>query len=495
MKNIIIFLQNKSLSFIVTLFIATISFVLLDCSNQKPAKIPVTTKSEVALEYYNDGLLLSEKLRGQEAVYFYLKALAEDNEFAMAYLQMAQVQTTPKLRYKYLAKAKFFINDVSDGEKLLILAAEAGANKEHEKQYNYYNKLIDQYPNDERSQNIYANFLFNLQKYKKAITHYEIALNINPNFSQPYNMLGYSYRRLGDFQQAEIYFKKYIDLIKDDPNPYDSYAELLLKMGKFEASMDYYRKALEIKPDFIASIVGIASNLILLDRHEDACKELERIETISTNPGDLKHMHYAKAVANIDIDNFERAFKELRENISISKSIDDNLALGDDLINLGNVYLMYEKPDDALKYYDKSLEYFERSNISQDLKYYVRRQLFVNAGRVAFYNEDVNTLKKYTEKYKSSAQKTMNPNEIRSAHELTGYIYLLEDNLPKAIYELKQANQQNPIILYLIGTAYEELGDDIDKAYQIYDSVVHFNSLNDMNYAFIRKTALAKLNN
>ena len=494
MKNIITFFENKSLSFIATFLIVAISFALLDCSNQKPTKIPVTTKSEKALGYYNEGLLLTEKLRGQEAVYFYLKALAEDNEFAMAYLQMAQVQTTPKLFFKYLTKAKSLIKDVSEGEKLLILAAEAGANKEQEKQNNYYLEIIHQYPNDERGHNIYAHFLFNLQKYKKAITHYEIALNINPNFSQPYNMLGYSYRRLGDFQQAEIYFKKYIDLIKDDPNPYDSYAELLLKMGKFESSIKYYRKALEIKPDFIASIIGIASNLILLDRHEEACKELEQIETISTDPGNLKRMHYAKAVANVDIGNFERAIKEIKENISISDSIDDNLALGQDLINLGNVYLMYEKPDDALKYYDKSLEYFERSNISQDLKYYVRRQLFVNAGRVAFYNEDVNTLKKYTEKYKSSTQKTMNPNEIRSAHELTGYIYLLEDNLPKAIYELKQANKENPIILYLIGTAYEELGD-IDKAHQIYDSVAHFNSLNDMNYAFIRKTALAKLNN
>ena len=205
-------------------------------------------------------------------------------------------------------------------------------------------------------------------------------------------------------------------------------------------------------------------------------------------------MHYAKAVVNVDIDNFERAFKELRENISISKSIDDNLALGQDLINLGNVYLMYEKPDDALKYYEKSMEYFERSNISQDLKYYVRRQLFVNAGRVAFYNKDVDLLKKYTEKYKSSAQKTMNPNELRNAHALAGYISLLEENFPLAIEEFLQSNTENPVILYLIGTAYEELGD-YHKAREIYESVAHFNSLNDLNFAFIRKTALAKLNN
>jgi tetratricopeptide (TPR) repeat protein len=204
-------------------------------------------------------------------------------------------------------------------------------------------------------------------------------------------------------------------------------------------------------------------------------------------------MHFAKAVSKVDNGDFEGAIKEIKENISIAKSLGDNAALAEDLGLLGSLHLMDEKPDDALKYYEKSIEFFEKSNISQDLKYYVRRQLFVVSGRVAFYKNDINTLKKYTEKYKSSAQQTMNPNEIRSAHELTGYIYLLEDNLPKAIYEFKQANQENPIILYMMGTAYEELGD-YKKARKIYESVAYYNSLNDLNYAFIRKTALAKLN-
>lgn len=476
------------------LILLLITLTLLSCGQDNSAKIPVTTKSEKALEYYNEGLFLTEKLRGQEAAYFYLKALAEDNEFAMAYLQMAQIQTTPKLTFKYLAKAKSLTNNVSEGEKLLILAVEAGANKEYEKQYDYYNELIDQYPNDEWAQSIYAHFLFNWQKYEKAIFYYKIAIEINPDFSQPYNMLGYSYRNLGDYKSAEQYFIKYINLISDDPNPYDSYAELLLKKGKFESSIKYYKKALEIKPDFIPSIIGIASNLNLLERHDEAYAELERIETISTNPGDLKRMHYAKTVANVDAGNFERALKEIKASISISDSINDYWAIGQDVVNLGHIYLMHEKYDEALKYYEKSIEYYERANIPQELKYYIRRELFVNSGRLAYYTKDISTLKNYTEKYKSSAHKTMDPNELRNTHELAGYVNLLEEDYYNAIYEFKQANQQNPITLFFIGSAYEELGD-IDKAQEIYESVAHFNALNSMAYAFIRKTALAKLNN
>jgi len=485
MKHIKLFLLSTS--------IALMAFTIFSCKKETTSKIPITTTSEKALEYYNEGAALAQKLRGQEAVYYYLKAIAEDKDFAIAYMQLALVQTTPKLVFKYLEKAKSLSKKVSEGERLTILAVEAHFNNDREKENDYYLELIEKFPNDEMVQNTYGNFLYFLPKYKAAIKHLKNAIAINPELSQPYNMLGYSYRQLGDFDEAEKYFKQYIELIQNDPNPYDSYAELLLKKGEFEESIKYYRRALEIQPKFIASIIGISTNLTLLEKHEDACRELERIESLSNDPGDLKRMHYAKAVANVDIGNFERAIMEINDNISISESIDDDLAIAYDLINLGALYLMYGKYEKSLKYYEKSLEYFERSNISQELKYYVRRQLFVNAGHVAYFKKDIDTLKKYKDKYKSSAQKTMNPNEIRNVHLLAGHINLLEDNWVDAIYEYKQANLENPIILYLMGTAYEQLGD-VDKAREIYESVAHFNSLNDMNFAYIRKTALAKLN-
>jgi len=492
MKKINTFFIDDKLSLISTIFIIALLLILVNCNKDNSDKIPITTNSEKALEYYNEGLELAEKFRVQEAVYFYLKALAEDNEFAMAYLQMTQVQTTPKQFMKYMSKAQSLINNVSEGERLLLLAAEAGTNNDREKQSNLFLELLEKYPKDERAHNTYANFLFNLQKYKTAIKHYKIALELNPALSQPYNMLGYAYRRLGNYEEAEQYFIQYIELIKDDPNSYDSYAELLLKKGEFESSIEYYRKALKIQPNFIASIIGIASNLMLLDRHEEACKELEKIEYISSDPGELKRMHFAKTVINVDRGNFDRAIEEIKMNVAISKEIKDDLALGQDLINLGVLHLMSGKYKDALKYYEQSIEFFERTNISQELKYYVRRQLFVDAGRVAWFQNDIGKLKEYKNQYESSSKKTLNLNEIRNTHELAGHINLLEEKYEDAIYEYKQANLENPIILYMMGTAYEELGD-YKKSQKIYESVAHFNSLNNLNYAFIRKTALEKL--
>ena len=53
---------------------------------------------------------------------------------------------------------------------------------------------------------------------------------------------------------------------------------------------------------------------IIFHIDEDAYSELGRIDSLSNDPGDLKRMHYAKAVANVDIGNFERAIKEINDN-------------------------------------------------------------------------------------------------------------------------------------------------------------------------------------
>lgn len=466
--------------------------LIAGCSNSNDI-IPITTNSEKALEYYNEGFTLSQHIQGQKAVYYFLKAIGEDPDFAMAYVQLALVQTTPKLAFKYLNKAKSLTGHISDGEKLTILAIEAGFNNELKKQNDYYLKLLEMYPNDGIAHSNYGGFLYQLAKYGDVIKHYKRAIQLNPDLTQAYNMLGYAYRQIGDYDKAEEYFKNYIELISDNPNPYDSYAELLLKKSVFNKSIEYYNKALEIQPTFTPSIIGIATNLTLMDRHEDACNELEKIADLTNDPGAIKRMHYAKAVVNVDVRNFERAIQEIKENISISKEIQDDLALGNDLTTLGTVYLMSGKYDDALKYFEKSLEYFERSNISQDLKYYLRRQLFLRSGRVAYLKNDIETLKKNKEKYESSATNSLNLREIRNIHELGGHINLLEGNYKDAIYEYNQANIENPVILYLTGIAYESLAD-YETARDIYYKVAHFNSLNDMNYAYIRKTALEKLN-
>ena len=56
--------------------------LLSGCSQTPTEKMPITTNSEKALEYYYQARNLTESLHNNEAIEFYEKAIAEDSTFA-----------------------------------------------------------------------------------------------------------------------------------------------------------------------------------------------------------------------------------------------------------------------------------------------------------------------------------------------------------------------------------------------------------------------------
>src|SRR6185369_2286689 len=206
-------------------------------------KIPVTTTSEEARKEFLQGRDLSEKLLTQDSIQHFDKAISLDPNFALAHLNRAQVSPTGKEFFDHLKMAVSLADKASNGERLLILATEAGANGNAAKQREYLDQLVAAYPNDERAHVTLAGYYFGQQDFPQAIEHYKKATELAPTYSNAFNLLGYAYRQNGDNANAEQAFKKYIELIPNDPNPYDSYAELLLKMGRFDESIAQYQKA------------------------------------------------------------------------------------------------------------------------------------------------------------------------------------------------------------------------------------------------------------
>ena len=71
---------------------------------------------------------------------------------------------------------------------------------------------------------------------------------------------------------------------------------------------------------------------------------------------------------------------------------------------------------------------------------------------------------------------------------MEGRIALAEKDYDKAIAELEQANLQDPRNLYRLGQVYQGKGDGT-KATELYTKAAEFNSLPQLNYAFIRLKA------
>ena len=183
-------------------------------------KIPVTTTSDAAKKEFLQGRELAEKLQAQDSIQHFDKAISLDAGFALAELSRANAAPSPKEFFDHLRKAVALSTKASDGERLLILATEAGANGDATKQKGYLDRLIAAYPSDERAHFNIGGYYFGQQDFTAAIEHYRKATELAPSYSPAYNILGYAYRQKGDYANAEQAFKKYIELIPKDPNLY-----------------------------------------------------------------------------------------------------------------------------------------------------------------------------------------------------------------------------------------------------------------------------------
>ncbi len=451
-------------------------------------KIPITAKSEDARKEFLQGRDLSEKLLGQESIQHFDKAIALDPDFAAAELARANSAPTAKEFFEHLNKAVSLADKASDGEKLLILANQAGANGEVVKQKDYLEKLVAAYPNDERAHFNLGAYDFGQQDYAGAVEHLKQAPVLAPNYSPAYNMLGYAYRQQDDYSNAEQAFKKYIELIPNDPNPYDSYAELLLKMGKFDESIAQYRKALSVDPHFAASHFGISADLTYMSKPEDAAAELQKMADQARNDGELRTALFGMAVLASDGGKFDKAVQAMDKEYAVAEKKNDVAAMAADLQAKGNIIAEMQKYDAAAQTFDRSLQMIETSTLSQEIKDNAKLLHHFNLAGLAIAKKDYAAAQTHADEFRQGAEASKNPAQIKQAHELAGRIALARKDYGQALAELEQANQQDPRNLYRLGQAYQGKGDN-GEAQKYFAKAASFNSLPALNYAFVRVKA------
>ncbi|MEO8216238.1 MAG: tetratricopeptide repeat protein [Acidobacteriota bacterium] len=454
-------------------------------------KIPITTKSEEAKNEFLQGRTLSEKLLAQDSIQHYQKAVTLDPNFALAELGLANTAPTAKEFFDHLNKAVSLADSAaSDGERLLILATEAGASGNVPKQKEYLDQLVAAYPDDERAQFNLGGYYFGQQDYASAIDHYKKATELAPEYSPAYNILGYAYRQNADYANAEESFKKYIQLIPNDPNPYDSYGELLLKMGRFDDSIAQYRKALAIDPNFIPSHQGIAMDLLYAGKSAEATAELKNITTKARNDGERRTALFAQTIVDADGGKMDKALQDVDQQYALGEKTNDVPAMAGDFQLKGNLQLEMGKADAAASSFDKALKMTESSNLSAKIKENTRLFDHNNRGRVALAKKDLATAKKESDEFMKGAQASGNPALVKTAHDLAGSIALEQKDYDGVLAELQQGNQQNPYMLYNQCLAFQGKGDSA-KASEMCEKAADFNSLPVLNYAFVRTKAKA----
>jgi tetratricopeptide (TPR) repeat protein len=454
----------------------------------KTGKVPITTSSATASAAYLKGRTLGENLRNHDSRALLSEAVRNDSSFALAHYLLALNAPTAKEFNEQLAQAVSLASKASEGERLMILGLQAGANGDPQAQLGYYEKLVAAYPDDERAHFLAGGAYFGDQDYERAIGEYKKALEIAPDFAPAYNLVGYALRATGNYAEAEQSFKKYIDLIPQDPNPYDSYAELLLKMGRFDESVKLYRKALEVDSNFAPSRAGIATNLMYQGKHEAARAETWKAYQAARNDGERRGALFTAAVTYADEGKFDQAVGELIKEYAVAEGINDTAAMAADEIAMGDVLLEAGKPGEARGRYQHALELQERSSLSAEAKENARLVHEFKLGRVSASRGELSDARRHAEAFMKGASAKKSDIQIRQGYELTGRIALKEKKYDAAVAALAQANQQDPYVLYLLSQAYEGKGEAA-KAHELFEQASSQNTLPAFNYAFVRAKA------
>jgi tetratricopeptide (TPR) repeat protein len=452
-------------------------------------RIPLTTSSAEAKQLYLEGRDLAEKLRATDAKVRFEKAVEKDPSFALAHIGLANSSGTAKEFFAEVDRANALADKVSEPEKLFICAIDAGAKGEPDRQKDCLTRLIAAVPDDERAHNQLAAFHFGRQDYAAAIDAYKKATSINPKFSQPYNQMGYAYRFMGRNAEAEQAFKTYIALIPNDPNPYDSYAELLMKLGRFDESIRMYQKALAIDPNFVASYIGIGNNRVLMGRGDLARASYGRLAAIARNDGEKQQAHFWTAMSYIHEGDANRALAEIEANAAIASARGDLVGVAGQYNLMANVLLEAGRTDEAAAKFAEQIATIDKAEVAQQVKDAAHRQQLFDEARVALARNDGATAKAKSAAYATAVAEKKIPFEVLQTHEIAGRIAIFEKDNKAAVAELRQANQQDPRVLYMLAVALDRSGDT-RSAKTTAAQAADWNALSN-TYGYVRGKARA----
>jgi len=450
-------------------------------------EIPITTSSDEALDLFVEGRNHMENIKFDDARDLFKQALNKDPNFALAHLYLALSANTAADFHKHLGHAVENKSNVSQAEQTMIEAVEESANNRPDKSIAKWEELVQQYPEDKRAHQ-YLGFAYMTNKHnQKAIEQFNKAVNLDDNYAPAYNSLGYAYKATGDFNNAEEAFQKYIQLLPTEANPHDSIADLYTKMGRHEDAINHYNMAIEKNPNFDFSQQKIGTNLVFLGKHEEGRQAYRKAHKMATSAAArVSHMRII-AHSYLYEDKYDKALNALDEALQMSKQEKLPELTASIYSEKSDIYLSQGNLEKAQKYADKSEKIIRESNLPDQVKNtYIKKALF-DKTLVKAMDQNFDEASQLADQYQEHVMKDSNPLDIETYHALLGYIEFEKGEFDNAINEFKQADNENPHILYHIAVAYSQTGNN-EEAAKYFDKIANWNE-HSLEYALVRPKA------
>lgn len=202
----------------------------------------------------------------------------------------------------------------------IIMGQQALTLNQPEKALEYFQKVIDIYPNINGLHSAVGMLYLKQNDYTHAVVHLKKALKEEETFDT-INNLGAACLGLEDYNNAEKYLKRALELRPEDSGCHKNLAELYRKMKLDDKAVFHFEKYLDLQPDDLDTLQTYALYLTQLGRWKDAATSLTKLTKEVT---DVAPLYFLLAQAQIQNGRTEKAMDALKLGIPL---VDPQLAL------------------------------------------------------------------------------------------------------------------------------------------------------------------------
>ena len=218
------------------------------------------TKNLEAYRYYSLGVEQAQALHNTEAIALFEKAIALDQEFAMAHARIGYAYAvTWNLKEKgkpYLKRAFQLSERLTGKDRLNIAAWYAIANLDFQNAAEQFRRIIAKYPLEIEAYYQLARLLQDEGQTEEAVNILKQGLAIDPEAKNLYNGLGGILSFRGRHAEAIAAHRRYVALAQNEPNAFDSLGMTYQWAGDYELAIANYNRALELNPNFIIAAIS-----------------------------------------------------------------------------------------------------------------------------------------------------------------------------------------------------------------------------------------------
>jgi tetratricopeptide (TPR) repeat protein len=487
------------------------ALVFSACSKKTVIKLPITTSSQKALEYYKTAMLSYQVGDSPECRAYLDSALTIDPNFAMA-LEFYESEN-PKEKIKFEEKAKSLFSKISEAEKKIITIREGYREGNMNKALESAQWLVNNHGDSYESYNWLGFVQSDRYELDEAIETFKKSIELNPDSYGAYNALMGHHISAGsqvmlpaekrDVELGMQYGDELIRIRGDHGYPYHFKANVYRQLGQFEKAKPLYEKSIEkrkgLSSEGTAYLVSGHNYMFGGDLKIARERYASAIKLVEKNPNSWfflnQYLTYSYIFDNDyigAIDNIssverqlgERGFDEITllqrmGQASWQKMIcyAHNQMEEDAYLSLGQRVGLNKKRAGLLK----------DTNVTRGVK---SDEQFQTAWVNILFGK-YEDAKKNLSKLKEIQEKRNDPTAMYGYHGLMGMTQLMEGNYLDAVNNFNKGNENNIYFNYFKGLSLRAAGQE-KQAIKTFQDIAKINFSN-WNIAIVKRLAKKQL--